>query len=71
MAVDLTGSGKAEKYAAKLRVKNKQEELRDWFAGMALQGHMFNEGTEPSRSHEDLVRASYEIADAMLKERSK
>lgn len=47
--------------------------LRDWFAGMALQaliasGVVRHEG----ESHRDaVVRAAFEYADAMLKEREK
>lgn len=47
--------------------------LRDWFAGMALQGMMSN-GFMPRAAKNELdewnwAQASYRLADAMLKER--
>lgn len=44
--------------------------LRDWFAGMALQGraHRFD---HPHQHRELLARDCYEIADAMLTERNR
>jgi hypothetical protein len=39
--------------------------LRDWFAGMALQGMLANGGGD----HTLLPQKTYKIADAMLKER--
>ena len=42
--------------------------LRDWFAGVALQGLIANAGALPT---DDLSFAAYDYADAMLKERSK
>jgi len=44
--------------------------LRDWFAGQALSG-MLNEDCFTNPSAEDLAKWSYEIANAMLKEREK
>tara|TARA_R110000868_G_scaffold71743_4_gene209810 strand:- start:716 stop:862 length:147 start_codon:yes stop_codon:yes gene_type:complete len=38
--------------------------LRDWFAGMALQGSLA--GNRPPMSYRDTARKAYEIADAML-----
>lgn len=43
--------------------------LRDWFAGMALQGFTANPDTCAALSHEDAAKASYATADAMLKAR--
>lgn len=49
--------------------------LRDYFAAAALQGFAFLKvytQTNPNaNSYEELARCSYELADAMLKERSK
>lgn len=50
--------------------------IRDWFAGMALQGICSNQAylrnISPEGKAEDHVAiAVYEIADAMLRERSK
>jgi len=42
--------------------------LRDWFAGQALVGFLANTS---GRAMKDRVRMAYEIADAMLSERSK
>ena len=44
--------------------------LRDWFAGMALQG-LVNAalGNGAKISAQDYANTSYELADAMLKER--
>lgn len=57
--------------------------LRDWFAGMALQGMML-QGTQPNMavhtnarfnsgkdSHYNYASAAFELADAMLAERNK
>ena len=46
--------------------------LRDWFAGMAMEGELpFDNGEEPWESKEALASWSYEIADAMMKARDK
>lgn len=58
--------------------------LRDWFAGMALAGWMAHFGKNakhparnlsgidyPCADANEIAGASYEIADAMLKERSR
>ena len=43
--------------------------LRDWFAGMAMQG-MIAKDTEPSPEQVPIiVKSAYIMADAMLKER--
>lgn len=44
--------------------------LRDWFAGMAMQGYMASD-TSNAFSMEDIVSVAFEMADYMLKERSK
>lgn len=52
--------------------------LRDWFAGMALQGdlageteHFRTEATNKHTREENLAINAYRIADAMLKAREK
>ena len=47
--------------------------LRDWFAGMALQGFcsQTNNGGEWTWGKTDAPKAAYELADAMLAEREK
>ena len=45
--------------------------LRDWFAGLAMQG-MIAKDTEPSPEQVPIiVKSAYIMADAMLKERNK
>ncbi len=45
--------------------------LRDWFAGMALQGHLANESTmnHPSYDRDSFVNECYVMADAMIERR--
>jgi len=43
--------------------------IRDWFAGMALQGFTANEQTCSEISNVETARLCYEVADAMLKAR--
>jgi hypothetical protein len=43
--------------------------LRDWFAGKALVGMLAD--TETEGTAKDFARRSYEMADAMITERSK
>ena len=45
-----------------------KKSLRDWFAGMAMQGIISKSGTV--NSYELISKISYQIADAMIKERS-
>ena len=47
--------------------------LRDYFAAKAMQGHLSNPTVteHPAYDREGLVRESYAIADAMLKEKEK
>lgn len=48
--------------------------LRDWFAGMALQGILSNPGIidiKTSQHSQALAVEAYDMADAMLKERGK
>lgn len=54
--------------------------LRDWFAGMAMQGlyacpvQIFNSDGTPAACPslgEDMARLAYQQADAMMKERAK
>jgi hypothetical protein len=42
--------------------------IRDYFAGMALQGWLAG---EVSQTHREIAKQAYKIADAMLKERAK
>ncbi len=44
--------------------------LRDWFAGMALQGLLAGD-SEQSISNETAAKIAYDQADAMLKERER
>jgi hypothetical protein len=50
--------------------------IRDWFAGMALQGELAGQFDSTSWDHDDdstkkLAARSYAVADAMLAEREK
>lgn len=45
--------------------------LRDWFAGMALQGILNNSNAFANMSDKDVAANSYRAADAMIEERSK
>lgn len=48
--------------------------LRDWFAGMALQGMIANVNTSPVRTKLGcgyLAKNAFQFADAMLEERKK
>ena len=48
--------------------------LRDWFAGMALQGELASQTDNllwPPEKYDKLARRCYEAADAMLAEREK
>lgn len=44
--------------------------LRDWFAGMAMQGYIAG-GVPVDVSHRELADKVYRMADAMLEERDK
>ena len=44
-------------------------ELRDYFAAKALHGFIKEEFTQPT--YEDMAKACYELADAMMKAREK
>jgi hypothetical protein len=50
--------------------------LRDYYAGLAMQGVLIDEAIHDESDHaaewlEKIAKASYEMADAMLKERNK
>ena len=45
--------------------------LRDWFAGMAMQGMVASDTERSPEQVPIIVRSAYIVADAMLKERSK
>lgn len=72
MGIDNTGFYEAVEKSAEIEIKKKEIELRDWFAGMALQGLLAQE-TEDWNYTEiyKLTLRAYEISDAMLKEREK
>lgn len=44
--------------------------LRDWFAGMALQGMLASPDTSPIHGSDALARFAYQYADAMLRIRN-
>lgn len=75
MAVDFTGFDEAAKRMCEMEVKkNKEdlEDLRDWFAGMAMQGLLAQETEDWCYNNvEDAAARAYQIANAMLKEREK
>lgn len=55
------------------RVPVRGMDLRDWFAGQAMQGELAcqdDEGCGIVTDHQELARRSYSIADAMLEARS-
>ena len=54
--------------AAGLRGSDKGMSLRDWFAGMALQGRLT---LRDGRTRDEIVEDAYMDADAMLAERAK
>lgn len=45
--------------------------LRDWFAGIALQGMCSNPNHDLDEIHDVAVRNAWRLADAMIAERSK
>lgn len=45
--------------------------LRDWYAGMAMQGLVSHYGCGTITNKELVSPSAFEIADAMIKERSK
>jgi len=49
--------------------QKEERTLRDWFAGMALNGIVAN--PDSNGSFEDFAKESYTYADAMLKERNR
>jgi hypothetical protein len=49
---------------------NEEPTLRDWFAGLAMQG-MLSEHSGIRYPTNELVKFSYEVADAMMKEKEK
>lgn len=50
---------------------NKGMELRDWFAGMALQGLLANALAWEQKTTGQTIELSYKMADLMLEERKK
>jgi len=49
-------------------IENQGMELRDWFAGMAMQG-MLSENSGVRYPTNELVEFAYQVADAMMKQR--
>ena len=49
-------------------IENQGMELRDWFAGLAMLG-MLSENSGVRYPTDELVQFSYEVADAMMKQR--
>lgn len=45
--------------------------LRDWFAGMALQGYSSNQEHLDTHTHEETAELAYIAADAMLAKRDR
>ncbi len=46
--------------------------LRDWFAGMALQGEVANPNSSDEKYHSEwVVNKCYKLADAMIAERKR
>lgn len=52
----------------KAKAERKLEILRDYFAGKAMAGFLYDFSTE---GNDAIARMSYELADAMLRQRSK
>jgi hypothetical protein len=50
---------------------SKDRDLRDWFAGMALQTLMFKVPSPSNDGAASAAKAAYDIADAMMAERAK
>lgn len=44
-------------------------DLRDWFAGMALQAYLACSAAPRAHGYDDYATTAYEMADAMLKAR--
>lgn len=59
-----------EKFGINKQKEQKEKDLRDYFAAMAMQGLIIADVNALS-SNSDISRYSYEMADAMLKEREK
>lgn len=60
------------------KIKVEEKQLRDYFAGQALQGIALltavavgDEHDNPIQSYDNTAKAAYNLADAMLKEREK
>ena len=47
----------------------KEQDLRDWFAGLAMQGLLQSFNGDVMLDEELMAKRSYEIADAMMEER--
>ena len=58
------------KFRINKQKEQKEKDLRDYFAAMAMQGLIVADVNALS-SNSDISRYSYEMADAMLKEREK
>lgn len=64
-------TGMGTQYEPEQAVYHTGMSLRDWFAGMALQGLIADEGYSTNKWPFNLVLDAYKIADAMIAEREK
>ena len=53
------------------RIEDSGMSLRDWFAGMAMQGLLASQAPDYSMRDEQIVSRAYTAADMMLAEREK
>ena len=51
--------------------RNSGMSLRDWFAGMAMQGHMASWGQHDVTDYSEIAVGAYRLADAMIAEKEK
>jgi len=65
----MSRSGRGAGYILKLEKAKERKKLRDYFAGCALTGIMVYPGQFKSQA--ELAEYTYQVADAMLKERDK
>jgi len=65
-------SGPTHYEARKVSAESEGMSLRDWFAGMAITAmYMYGQDLAEEKSAQDIAKASYEIADAMIEEGKK
>ena len=58
------------RYDAMLVDPEKEQDLRDWFAGLAMQGLLQSFNGDVMLDDELMARRAYEIADAMMEVRN-